>query len=183
MTNYAQHQADAKMRGIRDIAAALAVDYDRLEELREEFEAFERDEREAAELGRAEWPSDYTSNPGEFAHAYGVGRELAELEDAAGDCESREDAEQRVLEDALSAEVRSDWHTPGEDAAPAEFRIVLCTGDPHVEIRGELDPNGEPDVAWLMYSDWGQGMTERQNQPGDEAALLDYARVMGFGEY
>jgi len=195
MTDHAQEQAEAQLGSIRDMVAALELDYDRLEELREELadlnEAVEEaqeayDEALADEDGEddmqalgeahldaknalAEWRRDY-------------GEELAELEEAADDCESREDAEQRIHEDALSVEVRSDWHTLGGDSSPAEFRIVLCTGGPHVEMRGELNEHGEPVSAWLVYNDWFKPMTERPNRPGDEEALLAYASRAYFGE-
>lgn len=195
MTDYAQQQADAQMGGICDMAAALAVDYDRLEALREEVEDLYEAVGEAQEayddaladedgaddmqaLGEtlldannalAEWHRDYRE-------------ELDALEEAAGYCENREEAEQRVHEDALSVEVRSDWHVPGGDDAPAEFRIVLCTGGPHVEMRGELNEHGEPVRAWLVYNDWFKPMTERPNGPGDEEELLAYAACFYYGE-
>lgn len=102
---------------------------------------------------------------------------------AALDCEDREDAEQRIIEDALSVEVRSGWRTPapGSDAEYEDFRIVLCTGGPHVQIRGELS-DGEPTRAWLEYQVWGIPMTARANDEGDEEALLAYARCFYFGD-
>ena len=190
MTNHAQQQAEAQMGSIRDMVAALEVDYDRLEELREELadlretveeaqEAYDEDGADDLQaLGEdlldaknalAEWRCDY-------------GEELDDLEEAAGDCGSREEAVPRIHEDALSVEVRSDWHVPGGDDAPAEFRIVLCTGGPHVEMRGELNEHGEPESAALYYADWSTPLTERPNRPGDKAALLAYAACFYFGE-
>lgn len=108
--------------------------------------------------------------------------ELAELEDAAGNCESKEDAYEEIYSDALSVEVRGDWHAIGDgEDEPAEFRIVLCTGGPHVQIRGELE-HGEPTRAWLEYCDWGTPMIERCNEIGDQDALLTYASCFSFGE-
>lgn len=109
-------------------------------------------------------------------------QELAELEAAAGDCESRENAERRILEDALSVEVRSAWRTLQDDPVDTEFRILLCTGGPAVQIRGELNRYGEPERAWIEYQDWGTPWTERANDIGDEMALLEYARCFWFGE-
>lgn len=101
------------------------------------------------------------------------------------DCEDWEDAEQRIIEDALSVEVRSGWTLPqamhNAENWAEEFRIVLCTGGPHVQIRGELE-NGWPSRAWLEYQDWGIPMTARVNDEGDEEALLAYARCFYFGE-
>ena len=87
---------------IVEMVAALQCDYDRLEEL--------RDERDGHDDGPEAWASE---NPDDAA-------ELAELESAAGDCENADDARERIMEDPLSVEVRSDWHAPGaDDAGPA----------------------------------------------------------------
>lgn len=251
MTDNAYAQADAQMQSILEMVAALDVDYDRLEELRENKaaqswaanwslagclpdndpllsedaddartalydELIERADSEAETLDHireniADFDAETERRTAECERLYreaadyiAAGNdsvvvngwhfwitddvyfedadELAELEEAAGDCESRDDAEQLILEDALSVEVRSDWHAidDGEDE-PVEFRIVLCTGGPHVQIRGELK-HGEPIRAWLEYCDWGTPMTERCNAPGDEDALLAYASCFSFGE-
>ncbi len=62
---------------------------------------------------------------------------------------AREEAEQNIQEDALSVEVRADWHNPGdtEQSKPTEYKILLCTGGPAVQIRGELNRWLEPETA------------------------------------
>ena len=193
----ARGQAQAQANSVQAMVAALECDYDRLAELREERNERaerlaelreerderaerlaelreERDERaarleELQDIGDAEELADLEAPLQDDAE------ELADLEAAAGDCESRDDAETRIQEDALSVETRGGWITPGEtEDEPEEFRIVLCCGGPHVEMRGELT-NGEPSRAWLEYQDWGTAMTERCNQPGDQDAFLAYA--------
>lgn len=105
--NHAEEQARAQVASIAAMVAALQCDYDRLEELREEFEGLEGDEKHAAELGKSEWPSDVTTHVGnDLIEAYDLGRELAELEEAAGECTDEDEARQRIEEDALSVEVR-----------------------------------------------------------------------------
>jgi len=163
VTDNAKRQADAQMRSIREMVAALECDYDLLNELRE------------SDGTLTDWHD-------------GGAEQLATLEEEAGDCVDRDDAERRILEDALSVEVRSDWVDLSEavrDGCAAigasEFRIVLCTGGPHVQIRGELS-QGEPSRAWLEYQGWGTPMTERVNLAGDQDALLAYARCFYFGE-
>lgn len=55
--------------------------------------------------------------------------------------EDHEAAERAIHEDALSVEVRSGWYVPGArdaDTKPAEYRILLCTGGPAVQIVGGL---------------------------------------------
>ncbi len=91
----------------------------------------------------------------------------------------REDAERAIHEDALSVEVRSDWHEPGGDNTPGEFTILLCTGGPAVRIVGELD-RGEPSRAWLECQDWFTSWTQVHGP--DQDVLLAYARCFYFGE-
>lgn len=169
----AEDQAAAQYSSIVDMLAAVECDYDRLAELREEREELteavkdaEDDEREAAELDLHRWEVDNAD-------------ELAELEAAAGDCEDEDDARQRISEDPLSVEVRSDWASPGEELTPGEFQILLCTGGPAVRIVGELD-RGEPCRAWLEYQDWGTPWTQWFGASSD--TLCQYARHFFFGE-
>jgi len=174
----AEDQAAAQYSSIVDMLAAVECDYGRLQELRDDFDALEGEERKAAELGRAEYPSDYTTNPGEdLIYFYDMGRELAELEAAAGNCTDEEDARQRIQEDPLSVEVRSDWASPGEELTAGEFRILLCTGGPAVQIRGELN-RGEPCRAWLEYQDWGTPWTHYFGADSD--TLCRYASFFFF---
>lgn len=164
----ARQQARAQVESIVALVAALNCDYDRLEELREE---------------RSDWllNEGYATSIDEWEKAHPTeAEELAGLIEAAGDCTSREQAEDRIREDALSVDVRSGWQTAGETLEPSEFRIVLCTGGPHVEIRGELDANNEPSRAWIEYCDWSDsGELVGCYEP---ATLLAYAACFYFGE-
>lgn len=148
----AKEQAAAQYSSIVDMLAAVECDYDRLEELRDTD------------------PEDLTDEDRE---------ELTELEAAAGDCTDEEDARQRISEDPLSVEVRSDWASPGEELTPGEFQILLCTGGPAVRIMGELD-RGEPCRAWLEYQDWGTPWTQYFGASSD--TLCQYASHFFFGE-
>jgi len=161
--NRAIGQANAQMASIRDMVAAVELDWDRLDELKDEQAAYDTPAEYAAE-----YPDDAA--------------ELAELAELAGDCESEDEALERINNDALSAEVRSGWTVPGDTVEPEEFRILLCTGGPAVQIKGELDMYGEPCRAWLEYQDWFTGWTERINDSGDMEALLTYARCFYFGQ-
>src|SRR5262245_38130506 len=117
-----------------------------------------------------------------------------------------EDAEQRIHEDALSVEVRSDWVPAGnffteqtnsraatEPMKPAEYRILLCTGGPAVQIVGRLNEHCEPETAVMQVQDWFQPWTDFhpvfvERDAGEdthrthEDVLLDYARCFWFGE-
>jgi hypothetical protein len=105
--------------------------------------------------------------------------ELADLENAAGDCEDEDEARERISEDPLEVQVRSDWTSPGEPLEASEFCILLCTGGPAVRIRGELD-RGEPCRAWLEYQDWGTPWA--QYFDASSKTLCEYAANFFFGE-
>lgn len=147
----AESQARAQVASIVAMVAALDVDYDRLAELRGERDAL-REEFDAmpenAGVDFDRWARNQDRLTNEECD------ELAALEALAGDCTDADDAQQRIYEDALSVEYRSDWQSPGEELTPAEFRIVLCTGGPHVEIQGEMD-NGDVTRVRVLYKDWG----------------------------
>ena len=144
---------------IAEMVAALNCDYDRYQELIDL-------------AGTGELSNDECG-------------EYDALKKAAGDCKDRDDAEQRIHEDPLSVEVRSDWLEIGSFAReprmqPAEFRILLATGGPAVRIIGELDANCEPTSARLQAQDWFLPWTDYRD--ADESVLLDYCRCFYFGE-
>lgn len=104
--------------------------------------------------------------------------ELAELEDAAGDCESQDDARERIQEDPLSIEVRSGWDDVGSTLTPSEARIVLCAGGPHVEILCDIE-DGSPSRPRILYRDWGDS---GELFDFDGATVLKYLQEFYFGE-
>jgi hypothetical protein len=166
-TTYEQLQAIGKSRAdsIASMVAALECDYGRLEELESLMETGDASYAEIAER--------------------------AKLREAAGDCESREDAGERIQEDPLSIEMRSDWETvdvwQGADSgrghgrvAPAEFMILLSTGGPATRIVGELR-DGEPIRAYIQAQDWGTPWTDCLGVI-DQGTLLTYCQQFYFGE-
>lgn len=68
--------------------------------------------------------------------------------------QAAESAEERIQDDALSVEWRSGWQSFGTGAEPAEFRILLCTGGPAVQIAGEIGEHGEPEKPRLEFQGW-----------------------------
>lgn len=165
---------------IREMVAALECDYDRLESLKEELLSEFDDQNEkndpSDEKAFRAWVDNAANSP---THPFQeTAEELVELWDAAGECKSRDEAEERIHEDALSVEVRSGWATPGEPLAAEEFCILLSTGGPASRIRGELDSHGEPCRAWLEVQDWGTPWTEYV--PAESHVLLAYARCFCF---
>ena len=153
-TNHAAEQAASQAQSISAMVSALSLDWDRLEELKDTL------------------PEDLDQDEAE---------ELAELMAAAGEYESQEDAERAIDEDPLSIEVRSGWHTPGEEATADEFCILLCTGGPAVRLVGDLNQHMEPESVRIEYQDWGTGWTEYNGPEVDRDDLLSYAQRCYFG--
>jgi hypothetical protein len=158
------------MAAIAEMVAALECDYDRLEELRgERDEWVENDGGDEDEQNRTaeEWAKEFPDEA----------QELAELTEAAGDCESREDAERRIQEDPLSLEFRSGWVTNKDEMEPEEFKLLLSTGGPAVQIIGEIN-QGQPDRVRLQAQDWFTSWTDYRGQDTD--VLEKYCAVFCF---
>ena len=98
------------------------------------------------------------------------------------DCEyqSRDDVEQAIRETPLSVEVRSGW-AKIIDFTPKEFRIVLCTGGPHVVLRGDIGWHGEPQDAKVFYADWDNSGEYTLSEEEREAATV-FCEQFYFGE-
>ena len=87
----------------------------------------------------------------------------------------------RVQEDPLEIQVRSDWHALGEDPESAEFYILLCTGGPAVRIKGSLD-DLEPTECCLEHQDWGTPWTQVVCYGAEDEALLWYCSQFYWGD-
>lgn len=173
----AKNQARAQLESIVQMVAALEVDYDRLDELKEELESACEDESEDNHFG--EWVRNQAeSEDGTFKES---AIEYLDLLGSAGDCESEDEARQAIDEDPLSVEIRSGWYSAGDTPEPEEFQILLCTGGPAVRIMGELDQYKQPCRAWLEYQDWGTPWTHYYEQ-GAQETLLTYCRQFYFGD-
>lgn len=158
--NHAEQNAKAWYGTISELVAALAVDYDRLEELRGMTDDGELSDDDAEEL-----------------------RELTEAATIEGDLqENAEAVVERIQEGPLSVEVRSGWHSPGGDNTPEEFCILLTTGGPALRICGDLDEHGEPTRAYLQYQDWGTSWTDFYAGKGSGEILLTYSQQFYFSE-
>lgn len=114
----------------------------------------------------------------------GIRDMIAELNAAreANDDEAIEAAEWAIHEDPLSVEVRSGWHSPGEDGEAEEFCILLCTGGPAVRIIGDLGRYNEPESARVQYQDWFTPWGDAVLTEEESADVLAYARTFYFGE-
>jgi hypothetical protein len=167
--NHGLDQAKAQAESIVAMIAAINCDYDRLQEL--------RDEREAAIEEAEDNPENHESQKSLEDWDEQNAEELEALEIEAGECADSDEARENVQNHPLSVEVRSGWTSYGVTSTAEEFRIVLCTGGPHVEIRGELD-NGTPSRAWLQYQDWGTPLTQYFDIEG--STLLAYCQEFYF---
>ncbi len=98
------------------------------------------------------------------------------------DEEKREQARETILNDALSIEVRSDWHTPGVEGESTEYTILLCTGGPAVRIIGDLSEWNEPETAKIEYQDWFTPWENYHLTSEQEEIVLQYAFCFYYGE-
>lgn len=94
-----------------------------------------------------------------------------------------EEARQTIQEDALSVQVRGDWHTPGDEPDGAvEFEILLCTGGPAVRIVGDLDRHNQPERPRIQHQDWGTPWTEYFPTGEQREAMQTYCEQFYYGE-
>jgi hypothetical protein len=174
--NNALEQAQAQADSIAAMVAALNVDYDRLEELKNELESLEFD------VEHKEWEDKQKAIETLVQWRLENAEELKELEEAANGNTSGEEAREAIQGDALDIQVRAGWRNPSEmNNSPEEFSILLCTGGPAVRIMGELDDNCEPCRAYLQCQDWGTPWLDCVGII-DQETLLTYCQQFYFGE-
>jgi hypothetical protein len=101
----------------------------------------------------------------------------------ARDDDAVDDATRRINEDALSVEVRSGWVSNGGKMEAEEYRILLCTGGPAVQIVGRLSEYNEPETAEIQHQDWFTPWTRLRGVTlAEESSMLTYASQFYFGE-
>lgn len=158
--NHAEQNARGWGETITSLVAALGIDYDKLQELRDTDQGdLTDDERE----------------------------ELQELTESATvdgeEFKNQEDVAQRIQESPLSVQVRSGWTNPGEPMEAEDFEILLSTGGPALRIMGELDEHKQPRRAWLEHQDWGTPWTEYHGEHAPaQDDLVTFAQQFFFGE-
>lgn len=174
-TDTAKDQAAAQYSSIVGMLSAISVDWDRLQEL--------RDERE--ELASAAEDPESEEETAEAIAALAAwddanAEELNTLEHETNGCADESEAHEALSNDPLCVDFRTGWTSYGDTPIPEEFRILLCTGGPAVQIRGELDTEGRPYRAWLEYQDWGTPWTQYFEASSD--TLCEYAAhfIEGF---
>ncbi len=102
-----------------------------------------------------------------------------EGEDQEDADQAREEAEQSPL----SVEVRGGWYSPGSTPdQQEEYRVLLSTGGPALQLTGSLNKWGEPDEVSLQWQHWGTPWTDYRLTEEEEADVLTFARIFYFGE-
>lgn len=175
--SHAEANAAGWLSTIREYAAALSADRERLEELRDERESLvDPDDNPADARTVDEWDASEE------------GQELAELTAAVtidGEELDEESLRERIQESPISVEVRSGWCAPGardELATPEEYMILLSTGGPALRIVGDLDNHMCPTSARLEHQDWFKPWSEFITTGDDHDALMSFVGQFYFGE-
>lgn len=151
-TDTARNQAINQMQYIEDLLGALNMDWDTYSELQDFLDHDDESELEEDDLAM-----------------------LKELTEQAADCDNRDEALERLQQNPLDLQFRSDWESGTSDLTPHEFAILLCTGGPAVRIRGYLDNYGTPSNAWVEYQDWNTPWTELSTY---QSTALEYAQLL-----
>ena len=93
-----------------------------------------------------------------------------------------EDAETDIQDSILEVSVSGEgWHQPGEEIKPDTYRILLTTGGPGCQIKGDLDQFCQPENAEIQYQDWDIPWTPLRTDDAQKQYLLDYARQFSYG--
>lgn len=82
----------------------------------------------------------------------------------------------------LSLQVRTGWYSPGYEAEPEEYELLMCTGGPAVRIIGELGEWNEPSSARVQYQDWFTPWQEYLPDSDERERVLEFTRMFYYGE-
>jgi hypothetical protein len=176
--NHAKDQAAAQYESIVAMMSALNCDFDRLEELQDERDNLDHETDVVNTASAYGLEQERRAFAALVAWEEDNAEEFNDLKRDAGDYKNQDEVREALNNDPLSIEYRSGWTSYGDAANPEEFRILLCTGGPAVQIRGELDVHGAPYRAWLEYQDWGTPWTRYFE--ADQDTLLAYCQEFIF---
>jgi hypothetical protein len=97
--------------------------------------------------------------------------------DAASSEDTAEAVETQMREMPLSLEVRSGWADPGETLELAEFRLLLSTGGPALQLVGSLTESYEACDCELQHQDWFTPWQTLPTTREEDAALEWFAEL------
>lgn len=103
---------------------------------------------------------------------------LSDLLDADPD---NDDLQDELRDLALTQEVRSTWTSMDQDLEPDEYRLLLCTGGPAVQVVGQLDSAGDPCTATLQHQDWGTPWADVNLTRPETELLVWFAQTFYWG--
>ena len=99
---------------------------------------------------------------------------------------------EKAREEALSVEFKSGWTSNPEEMEPEEFKILLSTGGPACQVKGNLDQYKQATDIEIQYQDWGTPWEplqlnstyadESPNITSDYEALEWFCNCFYFGE-
>lgn len=131
-------------------------------------------------------PHDDRGRSQAFTKLESIKESFAELNAARrrrdGGPERVDEARRRIAADALSISVRSNWHGIGVESYDCEYRVLLCTDGPAVQIVGKLNDYGVPESARIEYQDWETPWTTATIPYDDQRILIEYASTFYYGE-
>ena len=91
--------------------------------------------------------------------------------------DEREAARTAIYDDPLAVDVRSGWvNVWAAEFEPVEYRVLLCTGGPAVQLEGELDDRNQPYNVQLQHQDWSDPSQTVPLTAEDTETLLNYVR-------
>lgn len=103
-------------------------------------------------------------------------KEMLQAVENATDDELEAD-EQAIYDDPLAVDVRSGWvNVWTTEFEPVEYRVLLCTGGPAVQLEGELDDRNQPYNVQLQHQDWFEPWQTVPLTAEDTETLLTYVR-------
>ena len=112
--------------------------------------------------------------------------------DLIDDYDKQDVLREKAQEEALCVEFKSGWTSNPEEMEPEEFKILLSTGGPACQVKGNLDQYKQATDIEIQYQDWGTPWEplqlnstyadESPNITSDYEALEWFCNCFYFGE-
>lgn len=90
-----------------------------------------------------------------------------------------DDVTQEILEYPLDLSVRcTEWMPIGPDLEPDEYRVLLSTGGPAVQITGSIGPDNEPSSVKLQHQSWFTPWSNYPLSQPEQDVLLRFVQII-----